>query len=39
MAMAYRVGVPLKDMEFVQYHPTGLPGSGFEAIPYHISTP
>jgi len=28
MAMAYRVGVPLKDMEFVQYHPTGLPGSG-----------
>ncbi len=28
MAMAYRVGVPLKDMEFVQYHPTGLPGTG-----------
>ncbi len=28
MAMAYRAGVPLKDMEFVQYHPTGLPGSG-----------
>jgi fumarate reductase flavoprotein subunit len=28
MAMAYRSGVPLKDMEFVQYHPTGLPGSG-----------
>jgi fumarate reductase flavoprotein subunit len=26
--MAYRAGVPLKDMEFVQYHPTGLPGSG-----------
>ncbi|NGH42817.1 FAD-binding protein, partial [Escherichia coli] len=21
-------GVPLRDMEFVQYHPTGLPGSG-----------
>ena len=28
MAMAYRAGVPLKDIEFVQYHPTGLPGSG-----------
>lgn len=28
MAMAYRAGVALKDMEFVQYHPTGLPGSG-----------
>lgn len=28
MAMAWRQGVPLRDMEFVQYHPTGLPGSG-----------
>ncbi len=28
MAMAYQAGVPLKDMEFVQYHPTGLPGTG-----------
>ena len=28
MAMAYRAGVPLKDMELVQYHPTGLPGTG-----------
>jgi fumarate reductase flavoprotein subunit len=28
MALAYRVGVPLKDMEFTQYHPTGLPGTG-----------
>ncbi len=28
MAMCYRAGIPLKDMEFVQYHPTGLPGSG-----------
>ncbi|GAM55393.1 succinate dehydrogenase flavoprotein subunit [Vibrio ishigakensis] len=28
MAMAYRHGVPLRDMEFVQYHPTGLPGTG-----------
>ena len=28
MAMAYRAGIPLKDMEFVQYHPTGLPGTG-----------
>jgi succinate dehydrogenase / fumarate reductase flavoprotein subunit len=24
MAMAYHAGVPLKDMEFVQFHPTGL---------------
>jgi fumarate reductase flavoprotein subunit len=28
MALAYRAEVPLKDMEFVQYHPTGLPGTG-----------
>ena len=28
MTLAYRAGVPLKDMEFVQYHPTGLPFSG-----------
>ena len=28
MALAYRAGAPLKDMEFVQYHPTGLPGVG-----------
>ena len=28
MALAYRHGIPLRDMEFVQYHPTGLPGSG-----------
>jgi fumarate reductase flavoprotein subunit len=28
MAMAYRAGCPLRDMEFVQYHPTGLPGTG-----------
>jgi fumarate reductase flavoprotein subunit len=28
MALAYRSGVALKDMEFVQYHPTGLPGTG-----------
>jgi len=24
MTVAYRAGVPLKDMEFVQFHPTGL---------------
>ncbi len=27
-AMAYRLGVPLKDMEFVQFHPTGMYGIG-----------
>ncbi|WP_338825792.1 Fumarate reductase flavoprotein subunit [Moorella thermoacetica] len=28
MATAYRAGLPLKDMEFVQFHPTGLVPSG-----------
>lgn len=28
MALAYRAGVPLEDMEFVQFHPTGLVPSG-----------
>ena len=28
MALAYRAGAPLKVMEFVQYHPTGLPFTG-----------
>ena len=28
MALAYRHGVPLRDMEFVQYHPTCMPGTG-----------
>ncbi len=28
MALAYRAGLPLKDMEFVQFHPTGLVPSG-----------
>lgn len=28
MAMALRVGIPLQDMEFVQFHPTGLVGLG-----------
>ena len=28
MALAYRAGVPLMDMEMVQYHPTTLKGNG-----------
>ena len=28
MALAFRAGVPLKDMEMVQYHPTLLPNTG-----------
>jgi fumarate reductase flavoprotein subunit len=28
MSLAYRAGAGLKDMEFVQYHPTGLPFTG-----------
>ena len=28
LAMGYRAGVPLKDMEFVQFHPSGLIPSG-----------
>ncbi len=28
MAIAYRAGVSLKDMEFIQFHPTGLVPSG-----------
>ena len=28
MSLAWRAGVPLKDMEFIQYHPTGLPFTG-----------
>ncbi len=27
IGMAYKAGVPLKDMEFVQFHPTGLIGT------------
>jgi len=28
MALAYRHGVPLRDLEFMQYHPTCMPGTG-----------
>ncbi|HET9208420.1 MAG TPA: fumarate reductase (quinol) flavoprotein subunit [Burkholderiaceae bacterium] len=28
MSLAYRHGVALRDMEFVQWHPTALPGTG-----------
>ena len=27
-AMALRVGLPLQDMEFIQFHPTGIYGAG-----------
>jgi len=28
MSLAYRAGVPLKDMEFIQFHPSGMVPSG-----------
>jgi succinate dehydrogenase / fumarate reductase flavoprotein subunit len=28
MAMSLRAGVPLQDMEFIQFHPTGIAGKG-----------
>jgi succinate dehydrogenase / fumarate reductase, flavoprotein subunit len=28
MALAYRAGIPIEDMEFLQFHPTGLVPSG-----------
>src|SRR5262249_53709438 len=28
LGLVYRAGAPLSDMEFPQYHPTGLPGTG-----------
>ncbi len=28
MSIAYRAGVPMEDMEFVQFHPTTLPSTG-----------
>jgi fumarate reductase flavoprotein subunit len=28
MALAYRAGIGLKDMEMVQFHPTGMPSTG-----------
>src|SRR5690625_481923 len=28
MAISYRLGIPLEDMEFIQFHPTGLAGLG-----------
>ena len=32
VVMAYRAGIPLEDMEFVQFHPTGLAGFRHPAL-------
>jgi succinate dehydrogenase / fumarate reductase flavoprotein subunit len=33
MAMALRAGIPLQDMEFFQFHPTGISRRGAAAVP------
>ena len=35
MGIVYRKGLPLEDMEFFQFHPTGIVGIGILLLPLH----